>query len=67
MPSLGTVLVNIVAGSLGMGYFLYGRRAHRAAFLLAGLGLCALPFLVESVLMQVVASAVLAAAPFLFR
>ncbi len=67
MPSLGTLLVNIVASSLGVGYFVYGKRQHRLTFLVAGIGLCVFPLLLDGVPAEILISVLLAAAPFAIR
>lgn len=67
MPSVGTLVIGIVAGSIGVGYFVYGKRQQRLAFIFAGVGLCVVPYLVDGVATVFLLSALLAAAPFAFR
>jgi len=62
-----TLLLGLAFGSVGMGYFVYGKRQQQLPTLLAGLGLCVLPYLVDSVLVMVLAGLVLLALPFLMR
>ena len=67
MPSPGTLFVGLLAGIVGMAYFVYGKRQQRAVFLLAGVGLCVYPYLVSGATLLVVVGLLLAAAPFLLR
>jgi hypothetical protein len=65
--SAGYLFVSLIAGALGTGYFVYGRRQGEGVPMLAGAGLCILPFFVGNLLLLVVLSAALLAAPFLLR
>ncbi len=67
MPSPGTLAVGLVAGILGMAYFVYGKRQQQPVFLFAGVGLCVYPYLVSNVPLELAIGLVIAAAPFLFR
>ncbi|MEO8753462.1 MAG: amino acid transport protein [Casimicrobiaceae bacterium] len=58
-------IIGIFASALGTGYFLYGKRQVRFAFLIAGMLLCVYPYFVDSVLWMSVVGLALAAAPFL--
>ena len=44
----GSLLSGIVLGSLGVGYFIYGKRQARILAFCCGLLLCALPYLIDS-------------------
>jgi hypothetical protein len=47
----GSLLSGIVLGSLGMGYFIYGKRQGRIVALCCGILLCGLPYLMDSQLL----------------
>ena len=66
MPSGSTLFVGILAGVLGLSYFIYGKRQERIGFLAAGVGLCVYPYLIEGLLLQILIGLGLAAVPFLF-
>ncbi len=66
MPSASTLFVGILAGAVGVGYFMIGKRQQKIAFLAAGVGLCIYPYLVGGLWMQILVGLGLAAAPFLF-
>jgi len=67
MPSPGTLIVGLIAGIFGMAYLVYGKRQQRPIFLLAGLGLCLYPYLVNGVPLELLVGALLGAAPFVIR
>lgn len=67
MPSLGTLIVGLTAGIIGLAYFVYGKRAQRLGFILAGVGLCVYPYLVGGVGWELLVGSLLAAAPFVIR
>ena len=58
------LLIGILTGAIGMGYFIYGKRQTKFVPLLAGMALCVYPYFVDSALWLVVIGAVLLAAPF---
>jgi lipid-A-disaccharide synthase-like uncharacterized protein len=64
MPTASALFVGILAGVLGLSYFIYGKRQERIAFLAAGVGLCAYPYLVHGLALQILVGVALLAAPF---
>lgn len=64
MPSASTLFVGIIAGVIGMSYFIYGKKQERIAFLAAGVGLCVYPYLVDGVALQILVGLGFLAAPF---
>jgi lipid-A-disaccharide synthase-like uncharacterized protein len=64
MPSASTLFVGILAGAIGLSYFIYGKKQERIAFLAAGVGLCVYPYLVEGLVLQILIGLGLAAVPF---
>ena len=65
MPAASTRFVGILAGVIGLSYFIYGKRQERIAFLAAGVGLCVYPYLVSGLALQILIGLGLAAVPFL--
>jgi hypothetical protein len=59
-----TLVIGILAGAIGVGYFMYGKRQTKFAPLLCGMALCVYPYFVDSVAWLVVIGAALMAAPF---
>ena len=65
MPSGSTLFVGILAGVIGLSYFIYGKRQERIGFLAAGVCLCVYPYVIEGLLLQILIGLGLAAVPFL--
>jgi hypothetical protein len=59
-----TLAIGILAGAIGVGYFMYGKRQTKFVPLLCGMALCVYPYFVDSVAWLVVIGAALMAAPF---
>jgi hypothetical protein len=64
MASTVVVLIVVFASVLGAAYFVYGKRASRASFLLAGAALCVYPYVVDSLWAMLLVGLALAAVPF---
>ena len=54
-------------GSIGVGYFIYGRKQRAAVPLVSGLALMVFPYFVSNVWLLVGVGVVLAAAPYFLR
>lgn len=64
MSSTAFLLWTVLFSSLGMGYFIYGKKQGKASALLGGVALMVYPYLVNSVVLLVLLGAAFAAAPF---
>ncbi len=62
---MNSLWVSVVAGAIGMGYFIYGKRQAKYVPMIAGVLLCVYPYFVESLLALSVIGLLLVAAPFL--
>jgi hypothetical protein len=60
-----SLVIGIITGAIGTGYFIYGKRQARFAPLLAGIALCVYPYFVDSLFWACVIGLALAATPFL--
>ena len=67
MPSTTVLLLNVLLGSIGAGYMVYGRRNSHLLASLCGLLLMVGPFLISAPLPLVVAGIAVMALPFLLR
>lgn len=65
--SSATILFGLLFGSIGVGYFVYGRKQQRIVPLVCGIGLCIFPYVVHGVLPILGVGAALTAAPYFFR
>ncbi len=67
MPSTSVLLLNVLLGSIGAGYMVYGRRNHHLQATLCGLLLMVVPSLISAPLPLLLAGTALMAVPFLLR
>lgn len=51
--STAALLWSLVFGSLGFGFFLYGKKQHAVVPLVCGLGLMTLPYVVSNLLLLI--------------
>ena len=59
------LFIDLIAGALGVGYWIYGKKESRMAPMLAGAALCVVPYFVGNVWMLLLVCVGLLAAPFL--
>ncbi len=62
-----TLFIGLIAGSFGMGYFVYGKKQARAIPLISGIGLCVIPYFIENIPILILVCAALIIAPFVIR
>ena len=62
-----TLFWGVIFGSLGFGYFVYGKKQGVFVPLLSGIGLIVLPYLVANVIVLVCTCVVLAALPWVIK
>jgi hypothetical protein len=61
---VGNLFFGVVAGAIGVGYLVYGRRQRKLVPVIAGVLLCVYPYFVDSGLWLGVVGALLVAVPF---
>jgi hypothetical protein len=61
------LLWGLLFSSIGVGFFLYGKRQRSPAPLICGLVLCIFPYFISNVLVMVAIGAVLCAVPYFLR
>ncbi|MGM0600919.1 MAG: hypothetical protein ACQETH_14005 [Candidatus Rifleibacteriota bacterium] len=62
--SMNTLLLSMIWGSIGVGFFIYGKKQSRAVFLLCGILLCVVPYFISSALASLIIGIVLFILPF---
>ncbi len=62
-----TIVFSLTFGSIGFGYFLYGRKQKKIVPLLSGLGLCVVPYLLSGVLAMSLVGVALTVLPYFIR
>jgi hypothetical protein len=61
------LLWGVIFGSIGLGFFVYGRRQRAVVPLICGVALVVLPYLVSNTLLLVGIGIVLMAIPYFYR
>jgi hypothetical protein len=61
---VSALIIGMLAGAIGAGYFVYGKRQQKFAPMLAGLMLGIYPFFTDNPVLLVLIGAALMAAPF---
>ena len=62
---MNSFVFGILAGAIGAGYFVYGKRQAKVVPMAAGVLLCIYPYFTDSVLWLSIVGVLLLAAPFL--
>jgi hypothetical protein len=62
-----SLLWGVLFGSVGLGYFVYGKKQRAVIPLLCGIALMALPYFISSAWLLVVVGAAVAALPYFVR
>jgi len=58
------ILISMLIGSIGFGYFIYGRKQMKASALVAGIVLCIYPYFISNIWLMLLIGAIIMAAPF---
>ena len=64
---MNTLILSFLFGSIGVGYFIYGKKQHKLVPLIVGMGLCAFPYFIANAFAMVTVGTTLMAAPWLQR
>ena len=67
MGSTAQIMWGILFGSLGMGYFIYGKKQGRPVPLIAGICLCIFPSFLSNTWVMVLVGTALSALPFVVK
>ena len=62
-----TLMVSLLFGALGMGYFMFGKKERRMVPLFAGVLLMVVPYFIANVIVLVISCVLLTAVPFVVR
>ena len=62
-----TLIAGVIFGSIGMGYFVYGRKQRNPIALVSGMALCCIPYFLSNILLLVLASIAFIALPFIIK
>jgi hypothetical protein len=67
MVNLSTLIWGIVFGSIGLGFFVYGKKQKAIIPMLSGIGLMVFPYLIENIYILILSGIVLVALPYFIR
>lgn len=67
MIDISTLMCGVIFGSIGFGFFLYGRKQKAMVPLLSGMALMLLPFFIPNVYLLVSVSIILMVLPYFIR
>jgi hypothetical protein len=62
-----TLFLLLLTGSVGAGYFIYGKKQRKLIPMLSGVGLCLVPYFISNLLLLSGVSVVLCLLPFLIQ
>ncbi|HSI52133.1 MAG TPA: hypothetical protein VLA61_28025 [Ideonella sp.] len=65
--STATLLLSVLFGAIGSGYFLYGRKQRAVVPLLCGLALIVMPYFIPNAALLVVAGVAVSAIPYFYQ
>jgi hypothetical protein len=65
--SMATLLWGLLFGSIGFGFFIYGKKQKALVPLITGIMLCVVPYFIANVYVLVAVGVVLVAIPFIVR
>ena len=67
MGSTATLMWGLVFGSIGVGFFIYGKKQKAVIPLFSGIGLMVVPYFISNIYMLVFSGMVLMALPYFIR
>ena len=67
MDSTAVLLWGLLFGSIGFGYFLYGKKQKKVVPLITGIVLCVVPYFIANIYALVIVGVILMAIPFIVR
>ena len=67
MDSTAVLIWGLLFGSIGFGFFLYGKKQKALVPIIAGIALCVVPYFIANVYVLVTVGVVLIAIPFVIR
>lgn len=62
-----TLLISVMTGAVGLGYFVYGKKQQHLMALVSGLGLCLIPYFTDSMGCIIGLSLLLMVSPFIMN
>jgi hypothetical protein len=67
MINISTLIWGIIFGSIGLGFFVYGKKQKAIVPILSGIGLMVFPYLISNIYIMILSGIVLVALPYFIR
>lgn len=67
MPDASTLIWGVIFGSIGLGFFVYGKKQKAIIPLLSGLGLMMVPYFITNIYILIFSGIVLVALPYFIK
>ena len=67
MINISTLLWGIIFGSIGLGFFVYGKKQKAIVPILSGIGLMVFPYFISNVYIMILSGIVMVALPYFIR
>jgi len=67
MDGAGALFWTVLFGSIGLGYFVYGKKQKKGMPLICGIGLMVFPYFVSNAIFVVIIGCLIAALPYFIR
>jgi hypothetical protein len=67
MDNPSTLIWGVIFGSIGLGFFVYGKKQKAVVPLFCGVGLMVFPYFISNMYILVLSGVVLVAVPFIIR
>jgi hypothetical protein len=67
MMNVSTLMWGIIFGSIGLGFFVYGKKQKAVIPLLSGIGLMVFPYFISNIYILILSGVVLIALPYFIR
>jgi len=65
--NMSTLMWGIIFGSIGLGFFVYGKKQKAIIPILSGIGLMVFPYFISNIYILIISGIVLVALPFLIK
>jgi hypothetical protein len=62
-----SLFLGLIFGSVGVGFFVYGKKQKKIMALISGVALCVIPYAVSNVIVLTLIGIALVALPFVYR
>jgi hypothetical protein len=67
MPSPSVLLLGVLFSSIGLGFFVYGKKQKAVLPFVSGIGLMALPYFISNIYILILICAILMALPYFIK